>query len=151
MAARFAGVPGGEDRVRAIFLGRYGENRLEDLLPRAKGTLGARWDHRGWSVGARANYFGASEYRSDTEVDGEPLDESFGAEVTLDVDLGYRIGGLWWSVGANNLLNNFPDEIRREDNRYFESFRYSPAGNAAGAPYGIEGGFYYVRAEYRHR
>ena len=55
--------------MRELFLGRYGKNRLEDLLPRSKGTLGVRWDYGGWSAGVRANYFGPTEYHSDTEVE----------------------------------------------------------------------------------
>lgn len=48
-----------------------------------------------------------------------------------------------WGVGGNNLFNNFPDQMRREGNRYFGSFLYGPT-----TPYGIEGGFYYTKLEY---
>jgi hypothetical protein len=150
MQQRFGGVAGGADRVGELFLSRYGKNRLEDLLPREKGTLGLRYDRGGMSAGARANFFGPTEYHSDYEVEGEYLDESFGSEVTFDVDVGYRVGGLWWSIGANNVFNNFPDRVKREDNLFNGQFLYAPAGNSAGAPYGIEGAFYYVRAEYKH-
>jgi iron complex outermembrane recepter protein len=148
---KFNGVEGGADRVGQIFLGRYGRNLLEDLLPRVKGTLGVRYDYAGLSAGMRANYFGPTEYHSDsTDENGELLDESFGDEVTVDLDVGYRIGGLWWSVGANNAFNNFPDEVEREDNRLNDSFLYSPAAFSGGAPYGIAGGFYYVRVQYQY-
>jgi iron complex outermembrane receptor protein len=155
MVENFSAVAGSDVRVRELFLGRYGENRLEDVLPRQKGTFGLRWDYGGLSAGGRANYFGPTEYKSDTRVDAaDPtmgfLDESFGAEVTFDVDVGYRIGGLSWSVGANNVFNNFPDELKRPENRYFDSFLYSPASVPAGAAYGIDGAFYYVRVEYKH-
>jgi iron complex outermembrane receptor protein len=141
---------GGADRVRELFLSRYGKNRLEDQLPRVKGTLGARYDRGPVSGGVRANYFGPTVYRSDFDVDGVFLDESFGSEVTFDVDVGYRVGGLWWSIGANNVFNNFPDKVKHPDNVFNGQFLYSPAGQSAGAPYGIEGAFYYVRAEYKH-
>ncbi|HWO24522.1 MAG TPA: TonB-dependent receptor [Kofleriaceae bacterium] len=154
MEERFGTDPNGpeQQRVRDLFLGRYGKNRLEDLAPRQKGTLGLRWEHGRWSMGARANYFGPTEYHSDSldPATGEFLDESFGAEVTFDVDVGYRIGGLWWSIGANNVFDNFPDQVKREENRFNNSFLYSPAGNNAGAPYGMEGCFYYARAEYKY-
>jgi hypothetical protein len=39
--------------------------------------------------------------------------------------------------------------VKNPDNRFNESFLYAPASNAAGAPFGIAGGFYYVRAEYQ--
>ncbi|HRC55328.1 MAG TPA: TonB-dependent receptor [Kofleriaceae bacterium] len=150
MEERFAAIAGGSARVREIFLGRYGRNLLEDLLPRVKGTLGLRYDLGGWSAGARANYFGPTEFHSDASVDGEYLDESFGSEVTFDLDLGRRVGGLWWSVGANNAFNNFPDEVKRPENRNSEAFLYTPAAFSGGAPYGTNGAFYYVRIEYKH-
>ncbi len=150
MRQRFDVVDGGAERVQQIFLGRYGRNLLEDLLPRVKGTLGARFDRDGVSVGLRANYFGPTEFHSDAEVDGEYLDESFGDEVTFDVDLGYRVGGLSWSLGANNVLDNFPDQVKRPENRSGEAFLYSPAAYSGGAPYGIAGAFYYARVEYQY-
>jgi iron complex outermembrane recepter protein len=155
MKQKFEAVAGGPDQVATLFLGRYGKNRLEDLLPRQKGTFGLRWDYSGWSAGLRANFFGPTEYHSDTLVDDKDpskgyLDESFDARVTFDVDVGYRIGGLWWSVGANNALNTFPEQLKRPENRNSNSFLYSPASVPAGAPYGTDGCFYYVRAEYKH-
>ena len=146
MLTRFGGIEGGADQVKQIFLGRYGRNRFEDVLPRQKGTLGVRWDYSGWSIGVRANAFGRTEYHSDS---GAELDESYAPRVTLDVDLGFRIAGLWWSVGANNALNTFPDENQREGNRNSGAFLYSPADVSAGAPYGTDGAFYYARVEYR--
>lgn len=155
MLEKFNTIAGGPERVAELFLGRYGKNRLEDLLPRQKGTLGLRWDYDGWSAGVRANFFGPTEYHSDTLVDDmDPskgyLDESFDARATFDVDVGYRIGGLWWSVGANNVLNTFPSELKRPENRNSDSFLYSPASVPAGAPYGIDGAFFYTRVEFKH-
>jgi iron complex outermembrane recepter protein len=151
MLEKFASVDPKGEQVKQVFLGRYGENRLTDLLPRQKGTLGLRWDYSGWSAGARANYFGPTVFRSDDQDDnGNYLDESFGAKVTVDIDVGYRVGGMSWSVGATNVLNTFPDEVKRPENRNNETFLYTPAGLSAGAPYGTDGAFYYVRAEYRY-
>ena len=146
MLQRFGGIDGGADQVKQIFLGRYGRNRFEDVLPRQKGTLGVRWDYSGWSAGLRANAFGRTEYHSDSGVE---LDESYAPRVTFDVDFGFRIAGLWWSVGANNVLNTFPAENQREGNRNAGAFLYSPADVSAGAPYGTDGAFYYARVEYR--
>jgi iron complex outermembrane receptor protein len=146
MRQRFAGIEGGAERVSEIFLGRYGRNRLEDVLPRQKGTFGIRYDYSGWSAGVRTNIFGRTEYHSDS---GPELDETYNGRVTIDVDFGYRIAGLWWSVGANNMFNNFPAENKKEGNRNNGGFVYSPADVSAGAPYGTDGAFYYARVEYR--
>lgn len=150
MLDKFGSIAGGAQRLSELFLGRYGRNRLEDLQPRQKGTLGLRWDRGSWSAGLRGNFFGPTEYHSDTQVDGVFLDESFGAKATLDLDVAYRLGNMVLSVGGNNVLNTFPDEVKQPDNRYFESFLYSPAASTAGAPYGIDGAFFYVRAGYKY-
>jgi iron complex outermembrane recepter protein len=143
------GGTAGSDRVQEIFLGRDGENRLEDMLPRRKGTFSLGSHYLDLSAGVRANYFGPTVYRSaSTDMNGDFLDENYGSEVTFDVDIGYRIGDLRLGIGGNNVFNNFPDENQRPDNRYFDTFLYgTPAGGAV-TPYGIEGAFYYVRAEY---
>ena len=146
MLQKFANAAGSEQIIQQTFLGRYGRNRLEDLLPRQKGTLGLRWDYDGWSAGARGNYYGPTEYHADS---GAIDDEHFGAKVTVDVDFGYRIGGLTWTIGANNVFDTFPDQLKKEDNRNFNSFLYTPAGVPAGAPYGTDGAFYYMRVEYK--
>jgi iron complex outermembrane receptor protein len=147
MLDKFAGIDGAAAQVSALFLSRYGRNRLEDLLPRQKATLGLHWDYAQLSAGVRGNFYGPTEYHAET---GPDLDESFGAKVTADVDVGYRISSLLLTVGANNVFNTFPDEMKHEENRFNGSFLYSPASFPAGAPYGIDGGFYYVRAEYKY-
>ena len=132
----------GRETVRTLFLGRDGENRLEDLLPRRKGTLGLAGRYDNLSAGLRANYFGPIVFRNAFDLEGG-LDERYGSEVTFDVDFGVRFGDLRLGVGGNNVLNNFPDERQAEGNRNFDSFLYGPV-----TPYGIEGGFYYVRVDY---
>jgi iron complex outermembrane receptor protein len=132
----------GEETVRTLFLGRDGENRLEDLLPRRKGTLGLAGKYRMLSGGVRANYFGPIVFRSAFDLEGG-LDERYGSEVTFDVDFGVRVWDVRVGVGGNNVLNNYPDQSQQEGNRYFGSFLYGPV-----TPYGIEGAFYYVRLEY---
>jgi len=138
------GGQAGSERVSEIFLSRDGENRLEDQLPRRKGTLGLATRYQDLSAAVRANYFGPTVFRASTPE----LDENYGSEVTFDVDLGYRIWDLRLGIGANNVFNNYPDENQNEENRYFDTFLYgSPAGGLV-TPFGIEGAFYYVKVEY---
>jgi iron complex outermembrane receptor protein len=148
MLDKFPGTEA-QAQVKALFLSRYGRNRLTDLLPRQKGTLGIQWDYAGWSTGARGNFFGPTEYHGDDAPDGS-LDEHFNARVTVDVDVGYRFDKLWLTIGANNVFDTFPSKIKHPENQNDGAFLYSPASVPAGAPYGIDGGFYYVRAEYHY-
>ena len=147
MQEKFGGIDGGSDRVKQLFLGRYGRNLLEDLLPHQKGTLGVRWDQAIWTAGVRANIFGPTKYHSDS---GPDLDESYGPKVIFDVDAGYRVHAMSFTVGVSNLFNTFPDQMKQPDNRYSNSFLYSPASVPAGTPFGTDGAFYYVRMEYQH-
>ena len=64
-----------------------------------------------------------------------------GSEITLDAEISYKpFDGVELSVGAENILNNFPDEnphVGEAGSKYPES-----------SPMGLAGGFYYVRARY---
>jgi iron complex outermembrane recepter protein len=146
MLEKFSSIEGGANRVQELFLGRYGKNLLEDRLPHQKGTLGLRWDYAIWTAGVRANYFGPSKYHDDG---GPQLDETWGAKVIFDADIGYRVHGVSFIVGASNLFNTFPDQMKHPENRYNDSFLYSPVSVPAGTPFGTDGGFYYVKMEYQ--
>ena len=112
--------------------------QLEDALPKVRFNTTLRHEQERWSAFARVNYFGScSEYHADS---GSRLFHP-GAEFTVDVEASYKpISGLELSLGAENVLNNFPDEnpsARDFGSKYPES-----------APMGIAGGFYYARARY---
>jgi iron complex outermembrane receptor protein len=130
----------GAQRVQRLFLGRDGKNRLEDALPRVKGTLGLRYEQGRFSSAARGNFYGPTRFGN---AAGRELDEEFGSEVTFDADVSFQLGDLRLTVGGNNLFNNFPDRMKNPDNVFNGSFLYGPT-----TPYGIEGGFYYVRMHY---
>jgi iron complex outermembrane receptor protein len=146
MLEKFSSIQGGANRVQELFLGRYGKNLLEDRLPHQKGTLGLRWDYAIWTAGVRANYFGPSKYHDDG---GPQLDETWGRTVIFDADIGYRVHGVSFIVGASNLFNTFPDQMKHPENRYNDSFLYSPVSVPAGTPFGTDGAFYYVKMEYQ--
>jgi iron complex outermembrane receptor protein len=134
----------GSERVREIFLSRDGENRLEDQLPRRKGTLGLVSTYADLSASVRANYFGPTVFRATEPA----LDERYGSEMTFDAELGYRIWDLRLAIGGNNVFDNFPDENQNEENRYFDTFKYGSPAAGLVTPFGIEGAFYYVKVEY---
>jgi iron complex outermembrane receptor protein len=131
----------GAAAVQTIVFNREEENRLEDVVPRVKTGLAARYGRGPVSSLLRATYYGGVNYRPQNPA----LDESFGGKVIFDLDLGYQLGGgLKVSLGAVNLLNTMPDEHRNDANRNFEQFIYSRAVSQ----YGLNGGFYYLRLQY---
>ncbi len=126
------------DAIKSTLFNREEQNRLEDALPRSKGSLGARYSQGRWSVGSRASYFGGVEYKP-TNSDN---DETFDAKVLVDVDLSLDlISGTTLTVGANNVFNTFPDEHQKVSNRSGERFVYSRRVTQ----FGMNGGFYYAR------
>lgn len=151
MADLFAG--GDLDAVRNTLFNREERNRLETALPRQKGNVSVRYAQGQLAVTARANYFGEIEYRPTNSL----ADETFGAKVVLDLDVAYDLTDrVTLSVGANNLLNTFPDKHFCAENACDSSDPRQSAllGNYSSGrfPYsrrvtqfGMNGGYYYAR------
>jgi iron complex outermembrane recepter protein len=137
LAKRFSADP---EQLRTFFFGRGAENRLEDSVPRQKGYAAVRYSLEGLSALLRANYYGSVRYRPDVAAN----DEFFGAKVLFDVDLGYAITKqMTLSVGADNLLNTFPDKQKKDANISFGRFIYSRNVSQ----FGQNGGFYYAKLD----
>ena len=112
--------------------------QLEDALPKFRFNATLRHEQERWSAFARVNYFGSySEYHADEDS----LLFHPGSEITLDVEGSYKpMPGVELSLGAENVLGNFPDEnpfATELGSKYPES-----------SPMGFAGGFYYARARY---
>ena len=119
-------------------------DQLSNALPKVRFNATLRHEQSAWSAFTRVNYFG-----SYTEWHADSFPVRPGSEITLDAEMSYKpIRGLELSVGAENLLNNFPDEL----NSFQDKGR--PVGSIVGSKYpesspmGLHGGFYYARARY---
>jgi len=114
-------------------------NRLEDAMPRSKGSLAARYGLGRFAGLARATYYGAIEYHHPSDP---TLNEHFGAKTLFDLDLSYELrGGVRLAVGANNVFNTYPDPQTKAANINFGRFVYSRRVTQ----FGMNGGFYYAR------
>ena len=126
------------DAIAATLFNREEKNRFEDALPKAKLTLGARYSRDKFSATSRATYYGSVDYKPVNDDN----DETFGAKTLWDLDLTYAVAsGIRLSVGAQNLLNTFPDKHRKNTNRSDGRFVYSRRVTQ----FGTNGGFYYAR------
>ena len=136
MAEKFSG--GSLEEVKTVLFNREERNRLETALPRISGHIGADYSRDRFSMGLGANYFGKVLYRPTNPAN----DEDFGGKVLLDVDLGWQLrDGLRLEVGANNLLNTFPDRHQKAANLGSGNFPYSRRVTQ----FGMNGGFYFLR------
>ncbi len=75
---------------------------------------------------------------------GSADDETFGAKVIYDADLGYQFTkNLQLTVGGDNLLNTFPDKNKKPNNISSGRFIY----NRNVTQFGLNGAFYYAKLE----
>ena len=136
LVARF----GNDPALETFFFGRAARNRLEDSVPHQKGFVGLRYAMSGVSALLRADYYGAVYYKPDNAAN----DETFGAKVLFDLDVGYQATkNVYFAVGADNLLNTFPDLQRKDANTSFGRFIYSRNVSQ----FGMNGGFYYGKLQ----
>jgi iron complex outermembrane recepter protein len=124
--------------IKGLILNREDRNRLEDGLPREKGTLSARYALGRFTGLARAAYYGVLHYRGTSSA----ADERFGAKTLFDLDLGLDVGrGVKVNVGGSNIFNVYPDKQVKAGNISFGRFVYSRRVTQ----FGMNGGFYYAR------
>ena len=128
------------DQLRTFFFGRLAQNRLEDSVPRIKGTVAARYAVGKLGLLGRANYYGPVDFKPDNPDN----DEQFGGKVLFDVDLGYQLTkNLLLRVGGDNVLNTFPDKQVKAANISDGRLIYSRNVSQ----FGQNGGFYYGKIE----
>jgi iron complex outermembrane receptor protein len=126
--------------LRTFFFGRQEQNRLEDALPRQRGTASARYTRGALSVLVRASHYGRVYFKPDLPAN----DEQFGAKTLFDLDLGYQLTrNLRLALGADNIFNTFPDRQTKDANISAGRFIYSRNVSQ----FGQNGGFYYARAQ----
>ena len=109
---------------------------LEEGVPKNRWSLTMRHPvNANWDVLGRASYFGGW-------WEGTLVEHSFSSEMVFDVETTYAFSdtGISLTVGAQNILNNYPDKI-------LQPYRF---GNLYGeySPFGFAGAFWYAKANY---
>jgi iron complex outermembrane receptor protein len=124
---------------------------LETASPKLRVNLGALWKIGNWTVNLREAIYGKSTgYGSE---DGAVYHKTeISTKYLTDLELGYKVSpALSLAVGANNLFNKYPDGV----NPLLLADQRAAGDNAAVnvlpsfSPFGINGGYYYVRANYK--
>ncbi|MGE6809888.1 TonB-dependent receptor plug domain-containing protein [Pseudoalteromonas nigrifaciens] len=129
-----------------IITGPFKVSRLENDLPNHRATLSWAQQWESFSAFTRVNYFG--EYQG-VHVDYDETAKMADAAVTLDAEITYFLNeSMSFSVGAQNLLDQEAEKLD-----FSGASDFIPNNNWGGqyyetSPFGINGGYYYVKATY---
>ncbi|MFT6895843.1 MAG: iron complex outermembrane receptor protein [Paraglaciecola sp.] len=124
--------------------GAFKVKRLEEDLPKHRGTFTWAQTWEDFSVFTRVNYYG--EYQG-VHVDYDATAITADAAVTVDMEASYFVSdAVTLSVGAQNIFDQEAERINIPGGEI-------PNNNWGGiyyetSPYGINGGYYYVKATY---
>lgn len=149
------GTVKGTDKVPAdqfgnVLFSRQERSRLEESQPKSKITLSGNYKINKVGVMLRLTHYGEVA----TKDGSNPLlDEDFSSKLITDLSFTWKIkSNFSATVGANNLLNTYPDKLKHIaypvrdnvspalDNSSFGRFVYSR--NAT--QFGFNGGYYYL-------
>ncbi|HEX7325891.1 MAG TPA: TonB-dependent receptor [Rhodanobacteraceae bacterium] len=139
----------------------YDAAALSDLTtasPRYVLKFGALWTEGRLAVNAVEQVYGeSSEWENDDGDNASNTPEYFqstiGVTPITNLDVSYRLTSHFTaSIGALNLFNRYPDKYNSTLLAHYDDFRF---GDTLGvfqypmfSPFGIDGGYYYVRATF---
>jgi len=123
--------------LQRIDRAEYG--RIEHGFPRDKFLLSGTWNLADWNLALGATRYGRFQ---STPNSGD--DEHYGAKWVVDASATYRVAGWSLTLGADNLLNEYPDETYFPGNSQSGQFPYSSA-----SPFGFNGTFAYAKVGYQ--
>ncbi len=110
---------------------------IEKERPDWRGTLTAQYSVRRFHALGRASYYGAFSSAQPSFTD----EEHYHGKTLIDAEIGYRFDQIDLSIGARNLFDTYPDQMRKEFNNNDNTFPW-----AAASPFGYNGRYLYTRA-----
>ena len=132
--------------VAAAGLVLVGRARIGDFTvgtPRDKQILSADYTRGGFNANLRVTRYGELTQRNSVNP---RQDETVSPTGIVDLDLSYDITeDIRVSIGANNLLDTYPDIVQPANRGGTNPFTYFNQYS----PFGITGGFYYTRLNWK--
>ena len=122
---------------------------IANFAPKSRAILSGGFQQGNFAVNARQNYY------SSWSVQADYPGQVFGAKFTSDLDVNYTFMKHYTlTIGANNLFNTKPDRIKgTAANPIFALTNSTADGQIyprSGGPFGINGGFWYVRIKVKY-
>lgn len=117
---------------------------IRNLPPKHRANFSANWQIGDFTINFRENFF--SSWANQLEYPGQ----TFGSKFVTDLDISYTFADRYTlTLGANNLFDTYPDRIAPTATNPIYALTNSLADGQiyprSGGPFGINGGFYYVR------
>lgn len=120
-------------------IGRVEQGRVEVGSPDNKLNLGADYSLGNFSLNTNLTRYGEVSVLN-TNPD---LDQTFGSEWVLDFSASYTLDAWRFTVGADNVLDNYPDEV------LFANSTNGILPYSSTSPFGFNGAFWYGKAKFR--
>jgi iron complex outermembrane recepter protein len=117
---------------------------ISNIPPKHRANFSANWQIGDFTINFRENFF--SSWANQLEYPGQ----TFGSKFVTDLDISYTFMDRYTlTLGANNLFDTYPDRIAPTPTNPIYALTNSLADGQvyprSGGPFGINGGFYYVR------
>ena len=117
---------------------------ISNIPPKHRANFSANWQIGDFTINLRENFF--SSWANQLEYPGQ----RFSSKFVTDLDISYTFADRYTlTVGANNLFDTYPDRIAPSATNPVYALTNSLADGQiyprSGGPFGINGGFYYVR------
>lgn len=120
-------------------LDRAERGRIERGYPRDKFVLNGTWNLGDWTFLAGTTRYGSFQ----TTPNNADNDQTYGAKWLVDLAATYHVGGWDFTLGGDNVFNEYPDE-NIFGNSTNGQFPYNSA-----SPFGFNGAYVYGRIAYR--
>jgi len=129
---------------------------IKHLAPAHRVNLSANWSSGPLSINLGEHYYSSWSDATDYPINGNAnVGQTFGAKFTTDLDVSYDFADHYTlTVGANNLFNTYPDKIKGSQANPIYALTGSTGDGQiyprSGGPFGINGGFWYVRLKIKY-
>jgi iron complex outermembrane receptor protein len=123
----------------AVRIGRAEIGRITQGSPNDKFFLGATWLPGNWAFNATTTRWGEFSTFGTTAS----ADQVYGAEWTLDLSATYKLDNWSFTLGGDNVLDEYPDEsVAGAGTRNYLPY-------AANSPFGFNGAFMYANVSFK--
>lgn len=123
-----------------LLIDRQSLLRATDSAPKDKLTFSADYAVNQWTARAQATRYGSFV----SPQNNATLDQTYGANVVVDISASYRIGKWTLTGGIDNLGDKYPDQVTSNGNlNTGGTLPYSTF-----SPYGFNGRYFYAKAAY---